>query len=123
LVPLDGSPLAEQALAPAGELARRSAAELILGPAPNVEPAYATADSAYGLIYPEQAVGRPSAEAKDYLKSIQSRPVAPGVSVRTVVADGDAAGAIVDVAREAKADIIVMSSHGYTGLSRWLLGG
>jgi nucleotide-binding universal stress UspA family protein len=122
LVPLDGSILAEQALAPAAELARRTAANVILVRAPNMEPAYATAEGAYGLIYPEQSVGQASAEARDYLKSIQTRRSARGESVRTVVAEGDAAGAIVDVASQAQADIIVMSSHGYTGLTRWLLG-
>jgi nucleotide-binding universal stress UspA family protein len=122
LVPLDGSILAEQALAPAAELARRTDANVILVRAPNMEPAYATAGSAYGLIYPEQSVGQASAEARDYLKSIQTSRAARGGSVRTVVAEGDPAGAIVDVASQAKADIIVMSSHGHTGLTRWLLG-
>jgi nucleotide-binding universal stress UspA family protein len=122
LVPLDGSPLAEQALAPAGELARRTGADIVLVRAPKMEPAYAAAESAYGLIYPEQAVGQASAEARDYLKSIQSRRAARGVTVRTVVAEGDAAGAIVDVGDQVKADLIVMSSHGYSGLTRWWLG-
>ena len=122
LVPLDGSTLAEQALAPAGELARRAGADVILVRAPNMEPAYATAESAYGLIYPEQSVGRASAEARDYLNSIQSRSAARGLTVRTVVAEGDSASAIIDVASEAQVDLVVMSSHGYTGLTRWLLG-
>ena len=67
LVPLDGSTLAEQALAAADQLARRSTARVVLVRAPNMEPAYATAESAYGMIYPEQAIGRASAEARDYL--------------------------------------------------------
>ena len=42
--------------------------------------------------------------------------------VRTLVAAGDAAGTILDVASQAQADIILMSSHGYTGLTRLLMG-
>jgi len=122
LVPLDGSTLAEQALAPAGVLAKRTGANVILLRAPNMEPAYATAESAYGLIYPDQATGQAAAEATNYLNSTQARQAAHGVHVRTVLAEGDAAAAIVDVAARAPADLIVMSSHGYTGLTRLLLG-
>ena len=122
LVPLDGSTLAEQALAPAGQLARRTGANVILVRAPDMEPAFATAESAYGLIYPDQAVGRANSEARDYLTSIQSGQAARGVAVRTVVGEGDAAVAIVDVASQKQADIIVMSTHGYSGLTRWLMG-
>jgi len=122
LVPLDGSSLAEQALTVADQLARRVNARIILVRAPNMEPAYATAESAYGLIYREQALGRASAEAKDYLKSIQSLQAVRGHTVATVVVEGDAASAVVDVASQIKADIITMSSHGYSGLTRWLLG-
>ncbi len=122
LVPLDGSTLAEQALAAADQLARRSNARIVLVRAPNMEPAYATAESAYGLIYPEQALGKATAEAKDYLKSMQALQASRGYAVGTVVVEGDAAGAVVDVASQIKADIIAMSSHCYSGLTRWLLG-
>ena len=36
--------------------------------------------------------------------------------------DGDPRSAIVDEAEEWGADLIVVGSHGYTGLKRWLLG-
>ena len=74
------------------------------------------------MIYPEQAIGRASAEARDYLKSVQSLQATRGIQVGTVVVEGDAAGAVVDIASQIKADIIAMSSHGYSGLTRWLLG-
>jgi nucleotide-binding universal stress UspA family protein len=122
LVPLDGSILAEQALAPADRLARRTGAQVLLVQAPNMEPAYAAVESAYGWTYPEHAFGQASAEAANYLRSIQSRQGTHGLAVNTVIAGGDAAGAILDVASQAKADIIIMSSHGYSGLTRWLLG-
>ena len=86
-----------------------------------MELAIASAESAYGLIYPEQAVGRASVEARDFLESKVSRLAVRGVVLRTMVAECDAASAIADIAGQAKADLVVMSSHGYSGLTDWLM--
>jgi nucleotide-binding universal stress UspA family protein len=45
-----------------------------------------------------------------------------GVSTETVIREGDPRSAIVDEADECAADLIVVGSHGRTGLTRWLLG-
>ena len=45
-----------------------------------------------------------------------------GLTIETVVRDGDPRTVIVDEAKEWSADLIVMGSHGYTGLKRLLLG-
>jgi nucleotide-binding universal stress UspA family protein len=45
-----------------------------------------------------------------------------GVSTETAVREGDPRSAIVDEADEWGADLIVVGSHGRTGLKRWLLG-
>lgn len=45
-----------------------------------------------------------------------------GVTAETVVRHGDPRSLIVDEAKEWDADLIVVGSHGYTGLARWLLG-
>jgi nucleotide-binding universal stress UspA family protein len=44
------------------------------------------------------------------------------VKIETAVREGDARSAIVDEAKEWGADLIVVGSHGHTGLKRWLLG-
>jgi nucleotide-binding universal stress UspA family protein len=44
------------------------------------------------------------------------------LKVETAIREGDARSAIVDEARKWSADLIVMGSHGYTGLKRLLLG-
>ena len=44
------------------------------------------------------------------------------VTTETVVREGDPRSAIVDEAEEWGADLIVVGSHGRTGLKRWLLG-
>lgn len=45
-----------------------------------------------------------------------------GLATETVVREGDPRSAIVDEAKEWGADLIVVGSHGRTGLTRWLLG-
>ena len=45
-----------------------------------------------------------------------------GLTAETVVRDGDPRSVIVDEARDWSADLIVVGSHGYTGVKRWLLG-
>ncbi len=45
-----------------------------------------------------------------------------GLSVETVVRDGDPRSVIVDEAKEWSADLVIVGSHGYTGIKRWLLG-
>jgi len=45
-----------------------------------------------------------------------------GLEVETAVHQGDPRSVIVDEAAEWGADLIVLGSHGRTGISRWLLG-
>jgi len=45
-----------------------------------------------------------------------------GFKIETAVREGDARSAIVDEARKWSADLIVLGSHGYTGIKRLLLG-
>jgi nucleotide-binding universal stress UspA family protein len=74
------------------------------------------------LILPEQADAEARDEALAYLKEVQAARVGRNFALRVRLAEGDVAGALVDVAREEQADLIVMSSHGYSGLTRWVLG-
>ena len=45
-----------------------------------------------------------------------------GLTVEMVVRDGDPRSVIVDEAKEWSANLVVVGSHGYTGVKRWLLG-
>ena len=60
--------------------------------------------------------------AEGYLHAIQSQWQATGVPVSTRVAIGAAPELIVHVANQINADLIVMSTHGRSGLSRFLYG-
>jgi len=52
----------------------------------------------------------------------QLRPRDPKVQVEHRLVQGDAAGEILRVAEEAKCDVIVLGTHGRTGLGRFLMG-
>jgi nucleotide-binding universal stress UspA family protein len=45
-----------------------------------------------------------------------------GLTIETAVREGDPRSVIVDEAKDWPADLIVVGSHGYSGLKRWLLG-
>jgi nucleotide-binding universal stress UspA family protein len=62
------------------------------------------------------------AEHENLTKQVAASLARLGHSVETVVLEGKAADIIVKVAKEWPADLIVMGSHGYTGIERLLLG-
>jgi nucleotide-binding universal stress UspA family protein len=52
----------------------------------------------------------------------QVKPTDPWIHVEHRLVEGDAAGEILRQAKETKADVIVMGTHGRTGLSRLVMG-
>ena len=114
LVPLDGSPLGELALTPAVDLARDKGGRLILLRAAEVHTLMAD---------PTEAQVAAVREAEDYLAAVRARVAAAAIAeVETSVWYGPPAEAIVEAARYRGADLIVMSSHGRSGLGRLVLG-
>jgi nucleotide-binding universal stress UspA family protein len=116
LVPLDGSALAEQALTVAATLAEqiRATLQLVHVHAPPVVDEFAQ----YG-------VGGPAARetAEHYMLQTADRVrAAYGGTVSATMLDGRAAASIATHAAAAGADLIVMSSHGRTGASRFWFG-
>jgi nucleotide-binding universal stress UspA family protein len=115
LVPLDGSLLAEAALPRAVDLARVSGGRLLL----------VRAVEAKGLpgVDAAEAQVRVVREGEAYLAGVQEqlRATTPA-AVETSVWYGPAAYAIVEAARVRKADVIVMTTHGRSGLGRLVLG-
>jgi nucleotide-binding universal stress UspA family protein len=53
---------------------------------------------------------------------VREELVGKTVKVRTEVGHGDAAEEIVLIAKKEGADLIVISTHGSTGLERWVFG-
>jgi nucleotide-binding universal stress UspA family protein len=64
----------------------------------------------------------PRAEVDVTLRAAAAEVEAAGVSVRTYAREGDPADAILDVAEERGADLIVVGNKGMTGAKRFLLG-
>jgi nucleotide-binding universal stress UspA family protein len=102
LVPLDGSKLAEVAAAHAAELARQCQAELVL--------LRICLDS------------KNLREAVDYLDRVGEQARAEDLKVRCEAYLGDPSRRIVQTATEEGVDLIIMSSHGRTGLARSIFG-
>ena len=65
---------------------------------------------------------RQIAEAEQHTQAAGERIAAPGVTVETAVREGDPRTVIVDDADDWGADLIVVGSHGRTGLKRLVLG-
>lgn len=123
LVPLDGSALAERALPHAAEIARCMQSTVWLLRI-TLRQDYVTSPAGGGALYPEEVLERDREDATTYLKSVEARLSHDysNLIVATEALAGSAAEAIIDYARERGMDVIVMSSHGRSGLSRWVYG-
>ncbi len=122
LVGTDGSETARRAVQEATELAKKTGAELHIVSAYEPVPASrlreermeAPADIEHTLGPRQDVDATLAAAAKDAEDA--------GVKVRTFARQGEAAEAILEVAEEEKADLIVVGNKGMTGAKRFLLG-
>lgn len=118
LIPLDGSPLAEQALPHAIAHARCFRAELVLLKVQ--EPIPEVVGVSPGAL--RHAKDRTRELARDYLDRLATPIRAQGVRVETVTVDGRPHVEIPRFAEVNQVDLIVLSARGRSGLSRWLMG-
>jgi nucleotide-binding universal stress UspA family protein len=114
LLPLDGSTLAEGVLPHAVALVRAFHSRLTL-----LRVVFVKKNSNQpGMVNPMDWQMQKS-EAESYLKTIQERLAEVGVASEVRVVEGNPAQEIIDYARDEKAELIVLSSHGRGGLSEW----
>jgi nucleotide-binding universal stress UspA family protein len=59
---------------------------------------------------------------EDYLKGVAERLSSKDIKVTYEIATGDPADKIVEYAADKGAGLIAMSTHGRTGITRWVLG-
>lgn len=117
LVPLDGSPLSEAILPQVAGLTHALGAEVTLlrvGLAhafPGVDPAF--------LVEEEVRVMQ---EAEDYLATVAERFAREDMIVRTAVRYGQPAAEIIDHVAFEGADLVAMSTHGRSALTRLVMG-
>ena len=121
VIPLDGSQLAENLVPRAVELAKKMNLEVILLRAylmPGV--AYPTGRYAPDWkLLDKETRERASEYLRGQIRQVQNQGL-DRVSFRVV--EGSAAEKIIEVARENPESLIVMSTHGATGVGRWVLG-
>jgi nucleotide-binding universal stress UspA family protein len=124
LLPLDGSPLAQQALPLAAELAARARGELVLLRAivPTVEIIAGLAPATRMPVQYEDLTEPMREFAQQELEDLAAQLRAEVPRVIPLAPVGSAAELIVDEAVLHHADLIVMATHGYGGLRRWALG-
>ena len=120
LVGTDFSEASDEARRVAIEVARRLGAELEIVHVEEPLPAYAFSEGALPDLPRLQEEVRIWAERQ--LEDLARGARASGVSTTTAVLLGVPASAIVEAARTARADLIVVGTHGRTGLERVLLG-
>jgi nucleotide-binding universal stress UspA family protein len=119
LVPLDGSELAVKALDHAEKLAKTFDAEIILFQVVPFMPIYGSPELVTPLIIDEKQ----KETAERYLTDLAEEMKKRGHKVSAVVKTGQqVAVEIIDFAKEIKADLIVMCTHGRSGITRWVLG-
>ncbi len=128
LVPLDGSPLAEMVFPHVEALAKQLGPELADVVLLRVcEPPVVPSDypATAGLTWEEheaQEIARPVTVCEEYLAGVQKRLEGAGLRTRLVVLKGKAADEITDYANKNPVNLIVMSTHGRSGISRWAYG-
>jgi nucleotide-binding universal stress UspA family protein len=126
LVPLDGSALSECTLSHVKNLFKDgSVGEVTLLNVVKVDMPWAAMGSD---LYPEDidvnAIREPLLIAsRKYLADIESRLVSEGIKVKTESLEGTRpADIITEYAQKKGMDIIIIGTHGYTGLKKLMLG-
>ena len=126
LVPLDGSKLAECVVEHVKSIAtgcQVPTVVLLRVVEPISPPAYFNLrhemdeDTTY-----RDAKEKAEAEAKSYLSEMAERLKAEGIAVENDMAYGLPADEILNYAEQKQVDLIVMSTHGRSGISRWFSG-
>jgi nucleotide-binding universal stress UspA family protein len=121
LVPLDCSPAGEAAVPFVQTMAKSLGCELILFHA--VQPAATWLGYGAGGDY--MAIQEPEdvrAAAAVYLEGLQKRLALKGLAVKTVLEEGVSAERIINYSRTEPIDAIAISTHGRSGISRWVFG-
>jgi len=122
IVPLDGSDVAETILSPVTALAKALELQVILVRVYSLPlPTYGGDD--YYVPDFLELKDQIRDEVEDYLNSRADLLRTQGVmEVSTVVIEGSAADAIINLARKTPDNLVAMSPYGRSGLQRWVLG-
>ena len=125
LVPLDGSARAETVLPLVRAVAKSGNAQVTLTrvvpliPSDYVMSSYTTPSE---LTYLDEITAAARAAARKHLGAIAAAWTAAGVKTEAVVQTGEATHTLLETIASGGYDLVAMTTHGRTGLSRWVLG-
>lgn len=121
VVPIDGSGWSERAIPHAVDIARNNHSELILLHVFK-PPAQEYIDS-ISLAGQDEQLQQLREEMKQKLMALRSQMRSEKIDVRVQFIEGSGVASIIcDYINEEGVDLVVMTSHGRTGVSRWLFG-
>ncbi len=121
LVPLDGSGWAERAVPHAAEIARNHDAELVLLHV--YQPPMAEYVDQIALAGVTEIADQIRERAESYLVGLRNQLRQQGINASYAVVEGGKPAAVIcDFVRDEGIDLVVMSTHGRTGLARFLFG-
>ncbi len=119
LVPLDGSPMAEAVLPYVRHMAVEDGAEVELLTITTVPLAAYPIDAPLDLA---QLIKQQHEASEQYLRKVSNAIDHDGIKVTPLISEGPIAEEILSHAESTGADLIAMSTHGRSGISRWLMG-
>jgi len=118
LVPLDGSELAECALPHVMNLVKGSVVEEVVLLNVVEIPSIMLAEGFDYVGFKNAQFGK----GQNYLADIQSRLSSEGVKVKTAMIEGRAADSIIEYSKDNAVNLIVIATHGYTGMKQLMFG-
>jgi nucleotide-binding universal stress UspA family protein len=122
VVGTDGSETAKQAVREAAQLAKQTGASLDVVSAFDPVPASRLREERLEAPSDIEHAVNPQEDVNGILSEASEDVADTGVEIRTFARQGEPADAILDVAEEQGADLIIVGNKGMTGAKRFLLG-
>ena len=118
LVPLDGSDLAECALPHVKKMAKEGfIKDIIILTVIDIHPSALLEGADTTVIYKAQMNN-----SREYMNKVQAQFRSEGIEVKTEILQGSSAQVISDYANEKKVELVVIATHGYSGVKRLMFG-
>jgi nucleotide-binding universal stress UspA family protein len=121
-VPIDGSEPSDAATALALKLAADQNAAMTFVNVVEVDKVLASVLPGQGYSDPAPAIDAMRAAGNDMLKNAVGQAQSAGIKARSELIEGNCVPCIIEAAKTAGADLIVIGSHGRGGLTRLVLG-
>ncbi|RJQ49959.1 MAG: universal stress protein [Nitrospiraceae bacterium] len=121
LLSTDGSEYSDVAVSEAIAIAKRAGGSLVV-----ISVVPSESESPFDIVHSEMQKGliadKELSEAEKNVKKVKGLAEEAGLTVKGFIYAGRPYDAIVETAKDERADLIIMGSHGRTGISRLLMG-